>query len=106
MSKVERGHMLLAILGVIGAIAALMTLFGCASRPAIPGYHWNGSSLYDKNGVEVASVLVAPLNLGSSQACIFNTSRLTDQYLGCTYWETQQQAYAHIVKAFEGERPK
>jgi len=74
---------------------------GCNREPAIPGYHWRASGLYDSKGQEVASVIAIPGGKYASQACIFLASH---HGIGCTYWETSQEAYDYVERIFLEEK--
>jgi len=93
------------IIVVLGIVILIFYGVGRYSdhKPDIPGFHWNGSTLYNANGVEVAAVVSFPLNVESSQACIFETPSVSFSKTGCTYWETGQQAYNYVKHVFTPE---
>jgi hypothetical protein len=90
-------------LSALAVIALAMT--GCfESKPVIPGYHWNGGTLYDSNGREAVSVVTFPFGMDQSQACVFEAAKLG--YSTCTYWENGQEAYDWVGRQFSKEEPK
>lgn len=75
----------------------VLAMGGCAHKPNIPGYHWNGDNLYDKDGVS-AAVMISGI-FQPSMACVHH-SPAHPEMERCTYWETDKQAYDYIIRAY------
>lgn len=79
-------------------LSVTVFLAGCTQKPTIPGYHWNGGTLYDADGVEVADVVTFLFDSDSAQDCIFKPP--PGQTAGCDHWETGQLAFDDVGRIF------